>query len=102
MRLSGGLSSTTRQCEGGTRSEEHTSELQSQSNLVCPLLLGKNKNKILRTCQRCTELVVTDDSPSALRTQSLLHRRRHWPATTSAGRCRFMVVRTSSVCHAQP
>src|SRR5688572_32568877 len=29
----------------GTRSEEHTSELQSQSNLVCRLLLEKkNKN----------------------------------------------------------
>src|SRR5688572_31869988 len=26
-----------------TRSEEHTSELQSQSNLVCRLLLGKKK-----------------------------------------------------------
>src|SRR2546430_12504548 len=26
------------------RSEEHTSELQSQSNLVCRLLLGKKKN----------------------------------------------------------
>src|SRR2546430_13096058 len=26
---------------GGTRSEEHTSELQSQSNLVCRLLLAK-------------------------------------------------------------
>src|SRR2546430_10335478 len=26
-----------------TRSEEHTSELQSQSNLVCRLLLAKNK-----------------------------------------------------------
>src|SRR5256886_2968732 len=30
---------------GGVRSEEHTSELQSQSNLVCRLLLEK-KNKI--------------------------------------------------------
>src|SRR5256886_11523175 len=29
-----------------TRSEEHTSELQSQSNLVCRLLLEK-KNKLL-------------------------------------------------------
>src|SRR2546430_13576071 len=28
---------------GGSRSEEHTSELQSQSNLVCRLLLEKNK-----------------------------------------------------------
>src|SRR2546430_17229556 len=27
------------------RSEEHTSELQSQSNLVCRLLLEKKKNK---------------------------------------------------------
>src|SRR2546430_10798230 len=29
----------------GKRSEEHTSELQSQSNLVCRLLLEKKKNK---------------------------------------------------------
>src|SRR2546430_7391743 len=28
----------------GTRSEEHTSELQSQSNLVCRLLLEKKNN----------------------------------------------------------
>src|SRR2546427_6539606 len=28
----------------GPRSEEHTSELQSQSNLVCRLLLEKKKN----------------------------------------------------------
>src|SRR2546427_9266458 len=30
---------------GWGRSEEHTSELQSQSNLVCRLLLEKKKNK---------------------------------------------------------
>src|SRR5688572_33327930 len=29
----------------GERSEEHTSELQSQSNLVCRLLLEKKKKK---------------------------------------------------------
>src|SRR2546430_5937891 len=29
--------------KGGQRSEEHTSELQSQSNLVCRLLLEKKK-----------------------------------------------------------
>src|SRR2546430_3847966 len=29
---------------GGPRSEEHTSELQSQSNLVCRLLLEKKTN----------------------------------------------------------
>src|SRR5205085_10936147 len=30
---------------GASRSEEHTSELQSQSNLVCRLLLEKKKNE---------------------------------------------------------
>src|SRR2546430_13160703 len=30
-------------CRCGARSEEHTSELQSQSNLVCRLLLEKKK-----------------------------------------------------------
>src|SRR3989475_5456668 len=29
------------------RSEEHTSELQSQSNLVCRLLLEKKKNELI-------------------------------------------------------
>src|SRR2546427_5942249 len=34
------------QCSGTpVRSEEHTSELQSQSNLVCRLLLEKKKKK---------------------------------------------------------
>src|SRR2546430_4775108 len=36
---------------GFGRSEEHTSELQSQSNLVCRLLLEKKKN-----ASRCAEL----------------------------------------------
>src|SRR2546430_5486613 len=31
---------------GQLRSEEHTSELQSQSNLVCRLLLEKKKKKV--------------------------------------------------------
>src|SRR5438270_9898096 len=31
--------------DSGERSEEHTSELQSQSNLVCRLLLEKKKKK---------------------------------------------------------
>src|SRR2546427_3622105 len=34
---------STSQPPGHTRSEEHTSELQSQSNLVCRLLLEKKK-----------------------------------------------------------
>src|SRR2546427_4206357 len=35
-----------RQHRGCSQSEEHTSELQSQSNLVCRLLLEKKKKKI--------------------------------------------------------
>src|SRR2546430_12089322 len=35
------------------RSEEHTSELQSQSNLVCRLLLEKKKN--LQYTYRCSQ-----------------------------------------------
>src|SRR5438270_1303245 len=34
--------------ESATRSEEHTSELQSQSNLVCRLLLEKKKKKKMK------------------------------------------------------
>src|SRR2546430_4710509 len=36
------------------RSEEHTSELQSQSNLVCRLLLEKKKNQICSSLARTT------------------------------------------------
>src|SRR2546430_8772717 len=39
-------------CRTQKRSEEHTSELQSQSNLVCRLLLEKKKliNKTVANC----------------------------------------------------
>src|SRR2546430_13253257 len=40
------------------RSEEHTSELQSQSNLVCRLLLEKKKN-IIRRVDCCIQLNAT-------------------------------------------
>src|SRR2546427_9049267 len=36
-----------------SRSEEHTSELQSQSNLVCRLLLEKKKHTPLPHLYRC-------------------------------------------------
>src|SRR2546430_4339718 len=48
----------TRNCDRqgtrGRRSEEHTSELQSQSNLVCRLLLEKKKNCSRDTTSSCT------------------------------------------------
>src|SRR2546430_8725367 len=40
------------------RSEEHTSELQSQSNLVCRLLLEK-KNKITTTMRHIIYFIIT-------------------------------------------
>src|SRR2546427_4410701 len=39
----------TETAPSANRSEEHTSELQSQSNLVCRLLLEKKKKKIHHT-----------------------------------------------------
>src|SRR5256886_4863674 len=43
--------------ERGSRSEEHTSELQSQSNLVCRLLLEKKKQT--RTTIRISQYYAT-------------------------------------------
>src|SRR2546430_2819002 len=40
-----------------TRSEEHTSELQSQSNLVCRLLLEKKKPRVLQRLLTCAGAV---------------------------------------------
>src|SRR2546430_4576219 len=37
------------------RSEEHTSELQSQSNLVCRLLLEKKKKESVKSKPTCTD-----------------------------------------------
>src|SRR2546430_7957215 len=52
------------------RSEEHTSELQSQSNLVCRLLLEKKKKH--------KETPHLEPSPSiALRNEALLNRWQH-------------------------
>src|SRR2546427_7917835 len=48
-----------------TRSEEHTSELQSQSNLVCRLLLEKKKNNPVPHYEHDT--VVTLDAVSGVR-----------------------------------
>src|SRR2546430_4067753 len=42
----------------GERSEEHTSELQSQSNLVCRLLLEKKKNNITHRPILCEPLSI--------------------------------------------
>src|SRR2546430_3570140 len=43
------------------RSEEHTSELQSQSNLVCRLLLEKKKNKDKQLVSLCRKSILHDE-----------------------------------------
>src|SRR2546430_8549677 len=62
-------------CVAAMRSEEHTSELQSQSNLVCRLLLEKKKKNLIvsklnsrgRTCLPSL-LLCTDQCNSLTRT----------------------------------
>src|SRR2546430_13136412 len=66
------LGAQSRGCRGGRarrgtparrradpRSEEHTSELQSQSNLVCRLLLVKKKNAMQMTTAYLYQIVHT-------------------------------------------
>src|SRR2546430_5926791 len=44
---------------GAGRSEEHTSELQSQSNLVCRLLLEKKKKPLHALIRNLTQNIIT-------------------------------------------
>src|SRR2546430_9827814 len=59
----------------GDRSEEHTSELQSQSNLVCRLLLEKKKKYIYTTVCAATRIV--NVSSACFRSCSLRTRVSH-------------------------
>src|SRR2546430_8526327 len=51
---------------GSIRSEEHTSELQSQSNLVCRLLLEKKKESSLLLNKKWEEMVMQTQARSRL------------------------------------
>src|SRR2546430_7304553 len=46
LRIFAGAEGKPRSVTPALRSEEHTSELQSQSNLVCRLLLEKKKTRV--------------------------------------------------------
>src|SRR2546427_5969148 len=56
------LSFAQRQMPEDPRSEEHTSELQSQSNLVCRLLLEKKKKKCHSTIVRSLSEETTNEA----------------------------------------
>src|SRR3989475_5926893 len=74
------FSSARKVCLGSSprRSEEHTSELQSQSNLVCRLLLGKKK---IRSVQDTSE----HQSQSHLVDRVLLDRTEIFHRASDAG-----------------
>src|SRR5256886_3426421 len=55
---------------GFTRSEEHTSELQSQSNLVCRLLLEKKKNTATSSTRSLRHRLASRSSPFSRRTSA--------------------------------
>src|SRR2546430_13674612 len=51
--------------QGQARSEEHTSELQSQSNLVCRLLLEKTNNLVHQLLRRLDAWLPVAAAPAA-------------------------------------
>src|SRR2546430_7268497 len=69
-----GIAQRCRNSRPLNRSEEHTSELQSQSNLVCRLLLEKKKKitKIISYNNCNSTSLFLDDKPYALSTQPSL------------------------------
>src|SRR3712207_7785377 len=64
-----------------SRSEEHTSELQSRQYLVCRLLLEKKKYNLIARSSSETSLSVRSGSPAPPRTNSA--RSVRCPATSS-------------------
>src|SRR5260370_24899551 len=61
-----GSSPTVNPQRGGTRSEEHTSELQSHLNLVCRLLLEKKKKTRMKKQRTSTTEASSGISYAAL------------------------------------
>src|SRR2546430_3079935 len=69
-----GCSTPTRSASACSRSEEHTSELQSQSNLVCRLLLEKKKTTKRAPAQRLrSHDPAAQRSPAVMRSPSSCH-----------------------------
>src|SRR2546430_5264441 len=92
--------SAQRRLPPGTRSEEHTSELQSQSNLVCRLLLEKKKNPYSSMIPPRT----LNCAPSVtVGTRAYRIAARRSPTALSApsalGQCHELIVCNASVPH---
>src|SRR2546430_4138334 len=67
------------------RSEEHTSELQSQSNLVCRLLLEKKKKYWHAQSSMFLMITKENDKLRTLNTQRIMHDSPHRPPTSCFG-----------------
>src|SRR5256886_10219466 len=76
------------------RSEEHTSELQSQSNLVCRLLLEKKKKTILSTFSDKHEQIVMHVLRAFLRQNSVSDYKRK--SCSTLPRCPSIVASLAS------
>src|SRR2546430_11136593 len=84
------------------RSEEHTSELQSQSNLVCRLLLEKKKTPGRAGGRQLTCGGLEDRPPGGARRG---RSRRRMPQAASGGRWRAFVrwrFRSAVACAVRP
>src|SRR5258708_18545865 len=78
----------------GSRSEEHTSELQSPDHLVCRLLLEKKKNKSTQQSQHIQPCRTTSKT-----TTNLIMHTHHWNLTTSATTLPDINLRTNNMTH---
>src|SRR2546430_1836725 len=80
------------------RSEEHTSELQSQSNLVCRLLLGKKKRGLHPPAGQSSLFFFLNDAPTPKTSPFPPHAPLPiffwWPPACSACRRRRMCTST--------
>src|SRR2546430_6607092 len=85
----------------GVRSEEHTSELQSQSNLVCRLLLEKKK-KNLSTPTTSSHLAYPLRSGHSLNPPSYLRRSLRFTRSRRAVRHHFSSASTAAMLHPTP
>src|SRR5260221_3525908 len=76
-------------CSGANakRSEEHTSELQSHSDLVCRLLLEKKKNYRSRSLCRATQTSSPLTTSQCQRSERLLHMQTSTLVEEKRARC---------------
>src|SRR2546421_4975952 len=70
VRLRAARSISARRCCTSRRSEEHTSELQSRSDLVCRLLLEKKKTQEVR---RGRQVDAKDDAAQLVESMQSFH-----------------------------